>query len=375
MINPRLFSGSRAPHAGGKNQPYNLATQHLAPDEQQAGAATFAGAFAKVAESSPLAANLLRVCAFLQADAIPEEVFHAEEEEGEETFALVAHDSANLLTALGIASRYSLLRYHPEQRTFSLPRLVQIALQAEMEEAERRKWAKAAVRLLNHAFPLVEYDNWPQCARLVPHAVEVAKSIDEYNLAFPAATRLLQQTGYYLLERGQSKEAEPLLRRALQLDEIIFGSHHPRVAIGLNNLATLLNDTHRPAEAEPLLRRALLIDETNYGPNDPNVSIALNNLATLLQATERLVEAEALLRRALQIDTDNFGSKHLRVAIDLNNLATLLLAANQFAKVEPLLCQAVEIFEQTLGPDHPYTRIGAENYATIRCELAEEEMA
>ena len=33
-------------------------------------------------------------------------------------------------------------------------------------------------------------------------------------------------------------EAEPLMRRALEINEASFGEHHPTVAIGLNNLAT-----------------------------------------------------------------------------------------------------------------------------------------
>ena len=44
-------------------------------------------------------------------------------------------------------------------------------------------------------------------------------------------------------------------------------------AIGLNNLADLLQATNRLAEAEPLMRRALAIDETSYGPDHPNVAI------------------------------------------------------------------------------------------------------
>ena len=48
------------------------------------------------------------------------------------------------------------------------------------------------------------------------------------------------------------------MRRAL---EISFGEHHPTVAIDLNNLAQLLKDTNRMGEAEPLMRRALEIDE------------------------------------------------------------------------------------------------------------------
>ena len=48
----------------------------------------------------------------------------------------------------------------------------------------------------------------------------------------------------------------------------------PNVAIGLNNLAGLLQATNRLAEAEPLYRRALAIDETSYGPDHPNVATA-----------------------------------------------------------------------------------------------------
>ena len=64
----------------------------------------------------------------------------------------------------------------------------------------------------------------------------------------------------------------------------------------------LLQDTNRLAEAEPLIRRALAIDEKSYGPDHPNVAIRLNNLAELLQDTNRLAEAEPLMRRALAID-------------------------------------------------------------------------
>ena len=92
----------------------------------------------------------------------------------------------------------------------------------------------------------------------------------------------------------------------------------------LNNLAQLLQDTNRLEEAEPLMRRALAIDEKSYGPEHPNVAIRLNNLAQLLQATNRLEEAEPLMRRALAIDEKSYGPEHPDVARDLNNLAQLL---------------------------------------------------
>ena len=45
-----------------------------------------------------------------------------------------------------------------------------------------------------------------------------------------------------------------------------YGPDHPKVATRLNNLATLLQDTNRLGEAEPLMRRALAIDEQLLWP-------------------------------------------------------------------------------------------------------------
>jgi tetratricopeptide (TPR) repeat protein len=107
-------------------------------------------------------------------------------------------------------------------------------------------------------------------------------------------------------------EAEPLMRRALAIDEASYGAEHPA---DLNNLAQLLQDTNRLAEAEPLMRRALAIDEASYGAEHPDVAIDLNNLAQLLKATNRLSEAEPLMRRALAIDEASYGAEHPNVAI------------------------------------------------------------
>ena len=54
------------------------------------------------------------------------------------------------------------------------------------------------------------------------------------------------------------------------------------MAIRLNNLAGLLKDTNRMGEAEPLMRRALEIDEASFGEHHPTVALGLNNLALLL---------------------------------------------------------------------------------------------
>ena len=178
-------------------------------------------------------------------------------------------------------------------------------------------------------------------------------AVDLSNLA-----QLLQDTNRYV-------EAEPIMRRTLTIAEQSFGEKHPTVAIRLNNLALLLQDTNRHVEAEPLMRRALTIDEQSFGEKHPTVAIRLNNLALLLQDTNRHVEAEPLMRRALTIDEQSFGEKHPNVARDLSNLAQLLQDTNRHVEAEPLMRRALTITEQSFGEKHPSVALELNNLALL----------
>ena len=102
-----------------------------------------------------------------------------------------------------------------------------------------------------------------------------------------------------LEELARWKESEEQQRRALA--EATALANAKIVAVVSNDLAALLLNTNRLGEAEPLMRRALEIDEAAFGNQHPTVAISLNNLATLLHATNRLKEAEPLMRRSLDI--------------------------------------------------------------------------
>jgi tetratricopeptide (TPR) repeat protein len=159
--------------------------------------------------------------------------------------------------------------------------------------------------------------------------------------------------GIFLDNAALHTEAEPLMKRALMIDEKSYGSNHPNVAKCLNNLAQLLQTTNRLAEAEPLMKRALMIDEKSYGPDHPTVATRLNNLARLLQITNRLAEAEPLIKRTLSIYEKSYGLDHPNVAVALTNLAILLQTTNRFAEAELLFRRALAIDEKRYGPDHP----------------------
>jgi tetratricopeptide (TPR) repeat protein len=208
---------------------------------------------------------------------------------------------------------------------FVVHRLVHDFARRAMTAERRGEALREALEWINPAFVGDPWDvrTWPVLDPLAPHALAVAHRADEIGIAEPTV-QLFGTTGLLFHAKARYAEAEPLLPRAMAIDEENFGPDHTQVATGLNNIVELLRDTNRLAEAEPLFRRALKIDETSFGSDHPNVAIRLNNLASLLRATNHIVEAERLMRRALAVDEANLGPDHPNAARDLNNLAELL---------------------------------------------------
>src|SRR6202040_2098038 len=163
--------------------------------------------------------------------------------------------------------------------------------------------------------------------------------------------------GLSLYEEGKYKESAVAFQRCIQL--------RPDDGAVLNNLGNSLREAGDYAGAEPLLQRALAIDEKALGPDYPDVATCLNNLASLLQAKGDYAGAEPLYRRALAIDEKALGPDHPGLATDLKNLALLLKTRGDYAGAEPLFRRALAINEKALGPDHPDLATSLNNLASL----------
>jgi tetratricopeptide (TPR) repeat protein len=325
---------------------------------------TFSLAFKKVAEASAAAADLVRLCAFLAPDAIPEEIFREGAVELGENLAKVA-TPVDFAQVLKEAGRHSLIERNPQSKTLDIHRLVQAVVRDGMEKAEQRQWAERAVRAVDRSFPDVEFSSWPKCERFLPQAQACAALVDEFGFEFAEAARLFNQAGLFLTERARYAEAEPLYQRALRIWEKALGPEHPDVATSLNNLAELCRAQGKYAEAEPLHQRALGIREKALGPEHPDVATSLNNLALHYRAQGKYVEAEPLYQRALRIGEKALGPEHPDVALSLNNLAFLYDAQGKYAEAEPLYQRALGIREKALGPEHPDVAQSLNNLAAL----------
>src|SRR5680860_465843 len=126
-----------------------------------------------------------------------------------------------------------------------------------------------------------------------------------YGAEHPNVARDLNNLAQLLQATNRLAEAEPLMRRALAIDEQSYGAEHPEVAIDLNNLAQLLQakwhglsardrevgrehgqSAHATllAEAEPLMRRAVEICRASLVDEHPHTIMAVENYQLLREA-------------------------------------------------------------------------------------------
>jgi tetratricopeptide (TPR) repeat protein len=334
-------------------------------DHPEPVATTWSLSFKRVEQKSPASVDLLRLCAYLSADAIPEEILTQGASVLGPLLEPIVSDPLLLGQKIEVLRAYSLIGRDPKAKTLSVHRLVQVVLQDEMDEGSRKLWAERAVRAVNLAFPDVKYQTWSQCDRLLPHALRCAELIQEHQLILSEAARLLDQTGNYLQEHARYQEAESLFLRALSMRERLLGVEHPDTATCLNNLAELYREQGKYTKAEPLFLRALQIREQKLGAEHPDTATCLNNLAELYREQGKYTKAEPLFLRALQIREQKLGAEHPDTATCLNNLALLYKTRGKYPEAEPLYLRALQIREQKLGAEHPDTAHSLNNLAEL----------
>jgi nucleoside phosphorylase/tetratricopeptide (TPR) repeat protein len=316
-------------------------------------ASTWSLSFQQVEQADPAAADLLRLCAFLDPDAIPETIVTEGAKELGPVLGPVAADPLLLNEAIQVLRRYSLVKRDPEEKILNLHRLVQVVLKDGISEGMQQQWAERAVRAVNAVFPEVTHETSELAQRYLSQVEICAGLIEHYHLWFPEAARLLNEAGWYLRESAQYAQAEHLLQLSLTIYEQTVGPEHPVIADNLNRLALLYHSKGRFSEAEPLYQRAHTIREKVLGPEHFGTALGLNNFGEFYRAQGRYSEAEPLYQRSLAIREKVLGPDARQTAIVIHNLARNSYARGQYAKAEALYQRAQSIYEKRLKPEDP----------------------
>jgi tetratricopeptide (TPR) repeat protein len=333
--------------------------------EHDSVARTFALSFDKVENVNPAAGELLRLCAFLHAHAIPEEIITQGAPELGPVLGPVASRAVALNDAIAETLKYSLLQRDSESRALSIHRVVQAIIKSLLTETQRTEWPVQVVKAISIVFPEPDFPNWALCERLIPNAQYCASLIELSDMKSQAAAQLLHRAAMYLIHRGRFNEAEPIYKRALAIQECRLGLDHPDVARIVNDLGHLYFQRNAYTIAEPLLQRALAIREKSPGSGQADLAMTLNNLAGVWLGQRRYAEAEPLFQRALAIREKSPGPEHAELATVLTNLAVLYSNQGKYAEAEALHQRALAIREKELGPEHPDLAHSLHNLAML----------
>ena len=299
------------------------------------------------------AGEMLRLCAFLEPDALPESLFTAYSTE-----------------ARAAVCAYSLLTWNPDNKTFTVHRLVQQAIRALLTADEQCLWKKQAVQTVSDATPDFEFADWELCELLLPQWRLCARYVREEGISTSQATTLLYQAGRYLRARALYEESAAFLQNAVTLAEQSHGLTHPATADCLDELACLYREIDRPEDAEPLHVRALAITEQTTGPESRETASKLHNLALFHAEQKQYDQAETLFQRSLSLRETSPEDALLKAAT-LTQLAGVYRYQSAFAKAEPLFRRALEIYESLLEPNHIDIATACNNLGLLCAVLTE----
>jgi tetratricopeptide (TPR) repeat protein len=323
--------------------------------------ATFSLAFAQLPDS---AKQLVRLSAFLAADAIPEELL-----------APAGAGGLDFHRALASAGKFCLLRRKADLRVVDIHRLVQEVVRDEMNISERQEWANHAVEAVNAQFPAPEFNNWWKCERLLPHARAVIDLIKASDLKSESAGRLLTEVGLYLKFRARHQEAENVCKLAIRVRKSVFGLTNAATAESICNLGELYRAQRRFREAKRMLRRALAIDRRIFGFEHWETATDLNNLALTHVMEGDYRGAEPMLRHSLRVRGETLGDDNWHTAQSRNNLGYVCIQLGLLDEAKVLLGRAYEFREDRMGPDHPDTAETVGNLALLSSRLGHQEEA
>ena len=151
---------------------------------------------------------------------------------------------------------------------------------------------------------------------------------------------------------------------ALSVRERRFGKDSVPAVQTLHVLALIATSQQRYPRAEELLTRSLAIWKKQLPPNDPRLAIYLNDLATLYSYRRKFAQEEPLFQQVLEFSPIDLPENHPDRAISLIGLASLCTAQGEIDRAESFDRQLLTLLSRM--PARSYSSIDGslETYLT-----------
>jgi len=183
-----------------------------------------------------------------------------------------------------------------------------------------------------------------------------AAQIDRELRAQPEIqARLMHTMGVVYTNLGLYKEAERLLRRAVDTQRRLLGPEHPDTLNTSNALGGAYRRLGRLADAEAIFRDTLAASRRVLGSEHRQTAASMTLLADDLMRQRRHREAEGLYREALDVSQRLLGPEHRDTLNDEVGLGWFYMSQARYGDAETEMRDALATSRRVLGPDDPFT--------------------
>lgn len=165
---------------------------------------------------------------------------------------------------------FSLISTTNRGKDFQMHGLVQVATLTMLRESNTEELVgRRFINALYEEFPVVAFENWPQCRQLFPHVDLDVEKITSRKNDIRKWADVLYQAAWYLEEQGFFRPAEVMVRDSLSLTERTFGKEDNVTLDHLNLLGDVLDDLGDYTAAEETYRDCLALREKAFGKENP----------------------------------------------------------------------------------------------------------
>ena len=243
--------------------------------------------------------------------------------------------------------------------TIGLVRATRAKTEAKRETATAEQVSEFLVGLFEVSDPSEARGNSISAREVLDRGAERIEAALADQPAIQA--RMMSKVGQVYQNLGLYEQAEPLLRRALEIRRHVLGPDHHETLHSLNRIGSLCWRKGQLDEAERYHGEALERARRVLGDDHPDTFNYVNNLGTVLEAQGKLDEAELYYREALEGRRRVLGDDHSATLVSRSNLGLALVNQGKLDEAEPYTREALEDKRRTLGDDHPATLASINN--------------
>lgn len=156
--------------------------------------------------------------------------------------------------------------------------------------------------------------------------------------------------------QGKTSEAIEIYRDIISKKEQKNGTDHPKNAVAMYNLATILQLNKSFNEAYDLMQRVLKIQKKSLGEDHPYISLYYINLGSIQRDLKLYPQASQSFQKAKAIIDSELPEGHYRAGTYYYNVGLLNKDQHDFKKATQNLEKAFDIYKASLGPDHANTK-------------------